>query len=146
MRSGRSYRTAGAQQKSLVGVGLNEAQGVAVLTQTMVSSERLDVVVLLGAAGMVTVGVAKRTLSMGHGYAGWSGRRPLHPHVSILPKPYERHEANYHPIDRSVRHRKSPYRSEHSSNWVDHAYLPGHEVGNHHQNLSLGQHAQDHRQ
>ena len=67
--------TTGGTVVSLVGVGLNAAQGVAfggvaVLTQTVVSPERLDVVVPPGAAGMVTVtvAVANRTLSLANGY------------------------------------------------------------------------------
>jgi hypothetical protein len=68
--------TTGGTLVSLVGLGLDEATGVtfggvAVVTQTVVSPERLDLVVPPGVAGMVTVTVtvANRTLSLANGYA-----------------------------------------------------------------------------
>jgi hypothetical protein len=67
--------TMGGTLVSLVGLGVDEATGVtfggvAVVTQTVVSPERLDLVVPPGVAGMVTVTVtvANRTLSLVNGY------------------------------------------------------------------------------
>ena len=67
--------TTGGTLVSLVGLGLDKATGVtfggvAVVTQTVVSPERLDLVVPPGVAGpvTVTVAVANRTLSLANGY------------------------------------------------------------------------------